>query len=465
MKKNNLLKNTVLLSIGAILNKGLVFLMIPFFSSWLSTEDYGTFDLITTYITLLIPIIGLSLTESLFRFSLDTNNKNEKKDYTSTSFAIFTFNLIVATIICSILYIFRIWNLALYCCFLLIGEVYLTYFNGYLRSIKKLNFYSFTNIISTIFIAIFTTIFIKVANMSLEGIILGYALGYLFGNIITIIYTKFWKQISFKNVKLSVAIKMFKYSYILIPNSISWWVINVSDRTIINMFLGASFNGIYAIASKVPNFCTSLFSVFNISWQESAIENINSEDKNNYFNNVYNKMFLTLVSLCCCVLGIQFILFNYIFDFRYFDAHLYVPILITSTIFSTMSIFFGGIQISMKKPKINGVTTIIGAVVNVLLHLLLIKPIGLYAAAISTLISQVIVFILRKYYINKDFKIRIEKRNYLIIVLFIYLNFCAYFCNNLSLKINIINLLIAIICFLYIIRQYVTRILNKILKN
>ena len=74
MKKNNLLKNTVLLSIGAILNKGLVFLMIPFFSSWLSTEDYGTFDLITTYITLLIPIIGLSLTESLFRFSLDTNN-------------------------------------------------------------------------------------------------------------------------------------------------------------------------------------------------------------------------------------------------------------------------------------------------------------------------------------------------------------------------------------------------------
>ncbi len=461
MKKNNLAKNTLLLSIGTILNKGLTFIMIPLFSSWLSTEDYGTFDLISTYVTLVIPLIGLSLTEALFRFSLDTEDKKEKKEYVSTSFYVFTFNLIISFFICLILYKLNVWNLAFYCLFLLVGEVYMTYFNNYLRSIKKLSFYSFTSIISTIFIAIFTTIFVKVCNMRLEGILLGYGFGYMIGNIITIIYTKFWKEISLKYAKIHVAIKMLKYSYVLIPNSISWWIINVSDRSIINIVLGATANGIYAIASKVPNFCTSLFSVFNISWQESAIETINSKDRDVYYNKVYNKMILILISLCTCVLSIQFILFNYIFDKRYYEAHLYTPILIISTIFSTISIFFGGIQISLKNPKVNGITTVIGASINVLAHIIFIQFMGLYAAAISTLLSQIVVCILRKKYIDKHVKLKVNKGVYPMVILFIYLSICAYFCDRLNLAINTINLLVVVYAFLYVIRDNIKKIIRK----
>ena len=48
MKKSNdsLAKNTILLSIGTFMTKGLSFIMVPIFSRWLSTEDYGTFDLL-----------------------------------------------------------------------------------------------------------------------------------------------------------------------------------------------------------------------------------------------------------------------------------------------------------------------------------------------------------------------------------------------------------------------------------
>lgn len=462
MTKNNLTKNTLLLSIGTLLNKGLTFVMIPIFSSWLTTEDYGTFDLISTYVTLFIPLIGLSLTEALFRFSLDTNSEDDKKDYVSTSFAVFLFNSLIAIIVAFILYKTGIWKMSIYCCFLLIGEVYMTYFNNYLRSIKKLSFYSFTSIISTIFIAIFTTIFIKIYNMNLEGIILGYGLGYCIGNVITIIYTKFWKKISFKNIKFSVAKKMLKYSYVLIPNSISWWIINVSDRTIINIVLGATFNGIYAIASKIPNFCTSLFSVFNISWQESAIETINSKDRDEYYNKVYNKMFVILVTLCCWVLSIQFILFNYIFDNRYYSAHLYTSILILSTIFSTISIFFGGIQISLKNPKVNGMTTVVGAISNIVIHIILIKFLGLYAAALSTLLSQAIVCYMRKKFVNKEIRLEIKKQNYGYILFFVYLAVCVYFCDKINISINFINLVISTIVFIYACKNYIIKLLEKV---
>ena len=82
MKKSNdsLAKNTILLSIGTFMTKGLSFIMVPIFSRWLSTEDYGTFDLLCTYVTLLIPLIGLASNEALFRFSMDEKARMVKEN-------------------------------------------------------------------------------------------------------------------------------------------------------------------------------------------------------------------------------------------------------------------------------------------------------------------------------------------------------------------------------------------------
>ena len=55
--KDSLMKNTLLLSMGTFLTKGLSFIMVPFFSKWLSTAEYGSFDLMATYVTLLLPLI------------------------------------------------------------------------------------------------------------------------------------------------------------------------------------------------------------------------------------------------------------------------------------------------------------------------------------------------------------------------------------------------------------------------
>lgn len=81
MKKTSLMKNTLLLSIGTMMTKGINLLMIPLFSRWLSTEDYGMFDLFVTYVSLLIPFISLSSADAFFRFSVDTDNEEEKKRY------------------------------------------------------------------------------------------------------------------------------------------------------------------------------------------------------------------------------------------------------------------------------------------------------------------------------------------------------------------------------------------------
>ena len=460
MKNNNLAKNTILLSIGTLITKGLSFVMIPFFSRWLSTADYGMFDLLTTYVTLLLPVIGLSSNEAVFRFSMDVETKEEKSKYISNSLAIFSINsLILFSCLVVARFLFG-WKLALFFFVLAIGEIYNLHLRGFLRAIKHLDIYSFVNAISTVFIAIFTTIFVKIFSLDLEGMILGYGLGYIIGDILIVIYTRYWTYIELRVVSIEGIKELISYSYALIPNSVSWWFINVSDRTIIKYFLGASVNGIYAIAYKIPNILSSIFSMFSVSWQQSATEVLGEKGRDRYYNDIYNKMSTILISLCCGILSLNFVLFGIVFDMKYYEAHMYAPILIGGTLFATLSQFYGSIQISFKQPKENGVTTVVGAVSNLIIHLMLVKFIGLYAAAISTLLSQMIVCILRNIRLKEIIVLKFQKKTMLMWGVYIYFTICSFFITNTLL--NIVNMVLSSSIAMVINREYMKKIVNKI---
>ena len=461
MSKNDLTKNTLLLSIGTILNKGLLFIMIPFFSSWLSTEEYGIFDLLSTYIALLIPVVTLSTSNSVFRSSIDASDEDKKK-YITNGFFLYVINITLLSFILIVVRILFGWKLAIPFTFLAIGEIFNNYFQGYMRGIKKLNIYSFCMAIDTLIIAIFSTIFIKIFGMGLYGLIYGYTIGFMLGNLLIIIITKYWNYFDIKSFSIKIIKEMVRYSFPLVFNDISWWVVNVSDRSIIKIFLGASVNGIYAIANKIPALCTSIFGTFNISWQQTASELVDTKERNDYFNKVYNKSTAILMSLCIGILSLNFILFDFIFDTKYNIARFHAPILLFSILFNSISQFIGGIQISFKRPKENGVTTVIAAIINIVTHLLLIRIIGLYAASISTLISNLSLMVLRKIRL-KEVPLHLEKNNYFYFLIFIYVFICQYIFTN-NYIINILNVGLASIIFLIINYGMIKNISMKLLK-
>lgn len=460
MKKNNLAKNTLLLSLCTFINKGLMFAMVPLFSRWLSTEDYGTFDVFTTYVALLIPIITLSCSDAIFRLSLDKKSEEGKSYYITNGLLIVVLNTIFAVIILCGLKLFINFNNFEAFLILLIGEVFDNYIQGYLRAIKRLDIYAYTKTIGVILISVLVTIFVYIMKLGLSGIILGYAFGYIISNFFALIVTKYPRFFKKNKISLGGAKELVSYSYPLIPNSISWWVINVSDRFIINVFLGALSNGIYAIACKIPNICSAIFGVFNISWQETATEIISDSDRNEYYNIVFNKMIGILISLCSGIICCNFIFFGFIFDNKYYIGHLYSPILVSAIIFSTLSQFFGGIQISLKKPKDNGISTVIGAICNLVIHLIMIKYIGLYAACVSTLISNIIVTIIRKKKLGDDIDIKLTNKTYIYIVFYIYFIICVYISKNIMF--NMLNLLLSGLLFIYINKEFVIKIKNRV---
>ena len=75
----------------------------------------------------------------------------------------------------------------------------------------------------------------------------------------------------------------------------------------------------------------------------------------------------------------------------------YSPIIIYSSIFSCFTTFMGSIYLASNRTKRSLVTSLISGVLNVSLNVVLIPRIGLYGPAISTVVSYLVVFIVRAY--------------------------------------------------------------------
>ena len=97
-RKTELAKNTAILTVGKLCTQCISFFLLPLYTAILSTEEYGTFDLLVTYSTLLLPLVNWQLDQGLFRFMLDhRGNKEEQGKLFST--------LLLSSTVQSVIYI------------------------------------------------------------------------------------------------------------------------------------------------------------------------------------------------------------------------------------------------------------------------------------------------------------------------------------------------------------------------
>ena len=136
MARPSLVKNTLLLSAGEALRVLINFIAVPLFSSWLSTGDYGTFDLVITYVSLFIPFITLANSESLFRLGVETKDKSELEGLINTSLLIDAIGYGCVALAVAILSVFASSNLAIPFLLLLAGQVGLEHLRGCMRALR-----------------------------------------------------------------------------------------------------------------------------------------------------------------------------------------------------------------------------------------------------------------------------------------------------------------------------------------
>lgn len=460
-RNSKFIKNTLILFIGKFATQFMSFLLLPLYTRYLITEDYGTIDLFQTYITLFVPILTLRVDSAIFRFLIDKRDNKEEIEKTITNISWITFLGLIITILVSIPLVcfvnnkyfkYAIVNLII----LMISNVFLQL----LRGLGKNLYYSIASAITGVITLLSNLIMILGLKIGAESILISSSIANLICIFFVIITTNYFDYIKLEKIDKKTIKEILEYSLPMIPNALSWWIVNVSDRTIISFALGTAFNGIYTVSCKFSNILNSIFSIFSMSWQETATLHINDEDKDMFFSKMINKLLMLFSSAGLLILVVLPVFYNVIIGNDYISSYNYIPILLYANTWNVLIGLIGGIYVAKKKTREIANTTIMSAIINLVINLLFIRFIGLYAACISTLISYFVMGIYRYIDCKKYVKVKLNVKSIFMFTLIFMISSYLYLKRILFL--NIINLLFVLIYIVCLNKEFIIDILKII---
>ena len=469
-QKKQLMKNTIIIAIGKLSTQIISYLLLPLYTSQLDPSEYGNYDFICTLSVFLCPIITLLMEESMFRYLIDADSKVQRKKIITQTIIYTFFGTVLFTIIAALIMGFGTDYTPMYITAIItfvISNILIGLSNALSRGLGKIKLYSVSNFILGISTIILNIVFILALNAGAEGLLWANTIANAFTAIVILAILKLPKYIG--KIDKPLMKDMIKYSIPLVPNSISWSIINMSDRIILTQMVSSAANGIYAMANKFPNIINVLYGYFYTAWKESAAKIVKEDNKNQYYNSIYHDAKRFLYAITICLIAVMPFAFPIFINEAYDEAYVYIPIVMIATYYSNLSSFYGGIFSAYKDTKIMGTTTIVAAVINLVIDLLLVNWLKIYAACFSTLIANLIVYFYRKKKLKKYLKLKELKWQgpmlfLAIICLAYYAKYIPEVGNNpvLLWTINVISLLIAVLYSLLNNWKFIKGILSTI---
>lgn len=411
-RNQNLIKNMVLFGVSSFGTKLIYFFLVPLYTTYITTQDYGTVDLINTIISLLIPTITLGLIESVLRFMIV---QPEKKDaILDCVFLVLVVDVVIISLISIIANRFQLIVLEPRFYLFLVGSFFFSSLYqilcNYYRGVDLVKYMMLAGSISAFVTCLCNILFLVVLNWGINGYLLASLLGVGISTLFLLFHmlVKRYYIPGIRKINCGLFYEMLAYGKPLIINGVSWWINNSLDRIVIVKFLGSSANGIYAVSYKIPSILSVFQSIFNQAWIVSAIQEIDSDDKDAFYSKMYKTYEAGMFFVCSALILVNVILAKLLYANEFFDAWHYTIPLIVAALAGAMSIFVSSIFCAVGNTKVLGYTTMVGAIVNLCLNVILIPTVGLLGAAVATVISNIVIWVARmsytKRYIHLDIK-------------------------------------------------------------
>lgn len=396
-----LIKNTGIIAIGSMSTKVISFLLLPLYTALLSASEYGDFDYIISVCTFALPFITFLMEEGIFRFLLDCKTIQEKKEVITVGSMLVCGGILAFGLICAIVFYFIDYKYMGYFILYTISCAGCAILNPFLRGTGNVKGYAVFHFLLSSATIVLNVLFIAVFRWGLKGMLLATIIGHYVITLIFVIKVKLLSYISLKTFNKAKLVEMLKYSIPLIPNKISWSIINLCDRIMLMHMVGSSATGLYAVAYKFPNLMDMIYGFFYQSWKESSARVLETDTADEFYNYIYKSLKRALFAIVVVMVAFMPLAFKIMINESYIEALQYVPILLIATYYANISGFYGGIFTAYKETKIMGTTTIVAAAINLLINITAMWKFGIYAAAMSTLISNFIVYVYRKIKVKK----------------------------------------------------------------
>lgn len=390
-----LFSDTIILGLGTFGSKLLVFLLMPFYTALLSTDQYSTAELITSTANLLIPLACVGIANGIFRFAADRAS-NKAEVFSSSVFLLLCGSgifLLLSPLLLLIDYFDGyIWLILLYVLFANLQSVCAQY----VRAIDSTRLFAVQGILNTLLTILFNLLLLWQFNLGVTGYVLSVILGNLITTVFLVTVAKLWRVCRFSYVRKSLVKELLWFSLPLIPTTVCWLITDLSDRYMVTYFCGSHVNGIYSAAYKIPTVINLVSSIFMQAWQFSAVAEASDEDACKSFYSQVFRGFLSVIMIGSSVLILMSrFLTGLLLNSAYFEAWRYMPTLLCAVAIESIVSFLATVYMVRKKSMHSFLTAMIGTLLNLLLNFLLIPGQGALGAAIATLAAYCAVMVAR----------------------------------------------------------------------
>lgn len=449
---------------GNVLSKLVVFFLLPLYTAKINPEQYGVYDLVIAFVNLIAPIIFIQIWDGMFRVSFDYPDNKDKYKIISNSLLVCLLGGIVYTAIFAIVQHLLYIEYAVYV--FLYGLLYSIYYMyGYIcRVFLDNKLYVVSGLVNTLLTAIINVILILAFNWDVKSLYLAPAIGMFVQILIVELKYKAIKNFKFNYINKNEITKMIKFSAPLCLAAISYWLLNGFSKVLITNILGASENGLFAIATRFSSMVVLIMTVFQYAWNELAYLMSNDENRVKIYNTCIDLLFKFVILGSAGVCIVIKLIFPYIINEQYSLALYIIPATIIGSMMNSMSDFIGTLFMTEKKTNNIMYSTMIAAAINIVLGIVLTKAFELHGATIALLIAFTLLMIIRLIKAKKQFNIDYKLQNSLWLVCVLIIAVIEYYLVQ-NIAVDICALLVIGGLFLLSVRKYINVIWTSVLKN
>ncbi len=391
-----LLKNTGIIGFGTMCTKALSFLLLPLYTALLSTSDYGTFDLVTTVGTLLVPIVNLQLSQAIFRFAAEA--RQDKDEVAAILTAVYIESAALAAVYAAVFCVaapfltlpFK-WVLLPYV--LINVALQLALYTA--RGVGDNVTYALGSFLSASVTIVLNVVLLVGFAMGVGGMMVSCCVGPLVGAVVVSFRTRLWRYFRPSLWSGRRARELTRYALPLMPNEISWWALQSADRVIVAAVLGTAANGLISVANKFSTIYSTVFSVFNASWTEQVILHYHDEDGKDFIRRTVDVTVRFFSGLFLLVLGAMPFVWPVMVNASYNEAYGLVPFYMIAVYANLFTGLVSPIYLVNNESRKVMEATLVSAVASVVSLVLLLGLLGVYAAPVSTIVGYGLVAVMR----------------------------------------------------------------------
>ncbi|MEG0392000.1 MAG: oligosaccharide flippase family protein [Anaerovoracaceae bacterium] len=387
------LKGSVILVGANMILKAINFFLLPLYTHYLTPEDLGVSDTITTIAAFIFPLLVMGLDSAFSAFFYDDRSEAHSRKVFNT----IGFTLLIASVVPMLVaigskpiaeFFFKSDEYGLLVAVALVSvsfNLWVLPFSLLVRMENRMGVFALINVIASLSMIGLNIVFVSILQWGAFSLIISSAIVQLVQLVLYLFLGK--AHIGISHYDKALKNQMMKYALPLVPTVLAAWVLNLSDRYVILMFCDTSDVGLYGIASRFSSVLAVISNAVYMAYTSFAFNKKGDDNANTQYARILSAFFIVLLAICFTggLFGKEVV--ELMTSPAYYISYLMLPsILYGQLAYGVNTIVGYGISFA-KKTMYALWATVIGAGANLILNLIFVPIFGAVAAAYTTFFS------------------------------------------------------------------------------